>query len=92
MVIEQFRDPRAVHQRFVQQGRLLSDGVKYVVSWIDPGRHRCFQLMDVQDTDALQQWITRWADLVDFEVVPVIESSTYWETMPQGDTHVDHIG
>jgi hypothetical protein len=26
----------------------------------------------------LQPWIERWSDIVDFEVIPVVESGEYW--------------
>jgi hypothetical protein len=31
--------------------------------------------MECEGRDALDQWIGRWSDLVDFEVVPVITSA-----------------
>ena len=89
MVIEHFRDARAVHQRFVKHGRMLPDGVTYCASWVEPVRRRCFQLMDAEDVNALQPWIARWADLVDFDVVPVVESSTYWAALAAGDRQVE---
>ncbi len=81
MVIEQFRDSRAVHQRFVRQGRMMPDGVRYLASWIDPAESRCFQVMEAEHAEALRPWLARWADLVDFQVVPVVESSAYWEKL-----------
>ena len=89
MVIEHFRDARAVHQRLVKHGRMLPDGVTYCASWVEPVRRRCFQLMDAEDVNALQPWIARWADLVDFDVVPVVESSTYWAALAPEDGQVD---
>ena len=35
---------------------------------------RCYQLMECEDRHLLEEWIARWSDLVDFEVVPVITS------------------
>ncbi len=82
IVIEQFRDARAVHDRFIERGRMLPDGVTYRASWIDPARARCFQLMDAPSADALRPWIDQWKDLVDFDVVPVVESAAYWTSLP----------
>ena len=44
-------------------------------SWIDERLDRCFQLMETDDRRLLDQWIARWSDLVDFEVIPVITSA-----------------
>jgi hypothetical protein len=84
MVIEQFHPgavPR-IHERFSTKGRLLPEGVEYLGSWIDPQRLRCFQVMDAPDAERLAEWTRRWADLVDFEIVPVVTSPQFWTTTP----------
>jgi hypothetical protein len=83
MVIEQFRDanPIPVRVRFLQHGRMLPDGVAYHASWIDAARARCFQVMEAPDAGALDAWIERWADVVDFEVIPVLSSADYWASV-----------
>jgi len=80
MVIEQFNnaDPLPVRERFEQRGRMLPDDVAYINSWIDPARGRCFQLMEAPDATALAPWIAAWSDLVEFDVVPVMTSASYW--------------
>jgi hypothetical protein len=80
MVIEQFRDgdPKPVHDRFIERGRMLPDGVTYHASWIEPQRLRCFQLMEADGAAALEPWIAAWKDIVDFEVVPVLTSADFW--------------
>jgi len=35
--------------------------------------------MEAEDRALLDQWIARWNDLVDFEVVPVMTSTEFWE-------------
>jgi hypothetical protein len=76
MIIEHFRgDPAEVYRRFRDRGRLAPDGVRYVNSWVTPDLRRCYQVMDCEDPGDLQQWMDRWGDLVDFEVIPVITSS-----------------
>jgi len=77
MVIERFRGPesvRAVYQRFREQGRLMPEGLSYVESWIEPNFHRCFLLAECSDPRLIQEWVLRWHDLIDFEVVPVVGS------------------
>jgi uncharacterized protein DUF3303 len=77
MVIERFknRDAKAVYRRFRDQGRGAPDGLKYVQSWIEANFDRCFQIMECGDARHLQQWVTFWSDLIEFEIVPVVPSS-----------------
>ncbi|MFM9939265.1 MAG: DUF3303 domain-containing protein [Hyphomicrobiaceae bacterium] len=76
MVIERFkgRDAKAVYARFRDKGRMAPDGLTYVASWIEANFERCFQVMECDDPKLLQAWILNWADLVDFEIVPVVPS------------------
>jgi hypothetical protein len=80
MVIERFKnkDPRPVGERFRRLGRMLPEGVVYHASWIDPVEVCCFQLMEADDAAKLEDWVSRWADLADFEVLPVLTSQDYW--------------
>ncbi len=83
MVIERFkeRDARAVYRRFQQQRRMAPEGLTYVGSWIEANFDRCFQLMECDDPRLFQEWIVRWGDLVDFELVPVVPSKETVEVM-----------
>ena len=36
---------------------------------------RCYQLMECEDRQLLDQWMARWGDLIEFEVIPVITSA-----------------
>jgi hypothetical protein len=76
MVIETFRDTAAVYARFAEKGRMIPEGVRYIDSWVEAGGGRCFQLMECDHEDQLRPWIEAWADLADFEVVPVTDSAT----------------
>jgi hypothetical protein len=80
MVIEDFKngDPRPIRERFIRDGRMIPEGVIYHVSWVDPVKARCFQVMEATDVGALQPWINCWADLIDFEVIPIQSSQEYW--------------
>ena len=77
MVIEHFKngDPQPVYDRFYSVGRLLPEGLTYVASWVDAGSGRCFQIMETEDPATLPSWTSRWSDLVDFEIVPVVASA-----------------
>ena len=78
MVIERYTaGPRAIYERAAVHGRMLPEGLRYIDSWIvdDERLDRCFQLMETDDTKLFKQWIACWQDLVDFEVIPVINSA-----------------
>jgi hypothetical protein len=76
MVVERFvHGPRPVYERAAQEGRMLPEGLVYVDSWIDERLDRCFQLMETDDPSLFDAWIARWADLGEFEVVPVLSSA-----------------
>ena len=81
MVIERFSDEKrdAMAERFRRHGRLLPDGVVYQASWIDEAGSQCYQVMQAESRALLNEWIARWSDLVDFEVVPVVTSAEFWE-------------
>lgn len=77
MIIEHFKDqdPAPVYRRFRDRGRLAPEGLQYVSSWVDEKLERCFQLMETDQPEHLEQWVANWKDLVEFEVYPVISSA-----------------
>lgn len=74
MVVEGFKDGDAgpVYRRFHEQGRLLTDEVRFVSSWVSADLTMCFQVMEAENRTHLDAWLARWSDLVDFEVVEVL--------------------
>ncbi|MCC5644647.1 DUF3303 domain-containing protein [Nostoc sp. CHAB 5824] len=76
MIVEHFKneDPLPVYRRFRDQGRLAPEGLMYVSSWVDEKMHRCYQLMETDNPTLIQQWITNWNDIVEFEVYGVLTS------------------
>jgi hypothetical protein len=80
MVIERFRnaDPKPAGERFQRSGRMLPEGLTYHASWVDAAGARCFQLMETVRPELLNAWVSRWADLIDFEIVPVLTSADFW--------------
>jgi hypothetical protein len=76
MVIEHFRDgdPRPVYRRFREQGRLAPEGLAYVSSWVTTDLAHCYQVMECADRARLDEWMARWSDLVEFEVIEVVTS------------------
>jgi hypothetical protein len=75
IVIEKFKDSGAIYRRLDAQGRMMPDGLKYVSSWIDTDLKRCFQLMETDEFELFEQWTRNWDDLMDFEIIPVMNSS-----------------
>ena len=76
MVIETFRDgdPKPVYRRFKEKGRMAPKGVRYVSSWVTTDFERCYQIMDCDDRALLDEWMSNWMDIAEFEVIPVISS------------------
>ena len=76
MIVETFREgPGPVYARFRERGRMAPEGLRYVSSWVSASGERCYQLMECEDGALLDAWIAAWADLVSFEIVPVISSA-----------------
>lgn len=77
MIVERFKnhDAVAVYRRFRDLGRLAPDGLRYVSSWVTKDLGMCYQVMECADPRLLDQWIARWSDLVDFEVIEIIPSA-----------------
>jgi hypothetical protein len=80
MVIERFRngDAKPIGERFKQSGRMLPEGLTYQASWVDTTGSRCFQIMGAARPELLDAWVSRWDDLMDFEIVPVLTSAEFW--------------
>ena len=77
VIIERFRDGSAVpvYRRFRDRGRLASEKLKYVASWVTLDLTRCYQIMECDDRALLDAWMAQWNDLVDFEVEDVMTSA-----------------
>ena len=86
MVIERFRsrDAAAVYRRYAERGRMMPEGLEYVASWVETNYDRCFQLMRCDDPSLFEEWTKHWRDLVEFEIVPVVESKEAREAIAQG--------
>lgn len=54
---------------------MLPAGVEYINSWIDLDLATCYQVMESDSPDKLEEWATHWQDIVDFEIIPVITSA-----------------
>jgi len=81
MVIECFKPGKGdeVGSRFKTRGRMMPAGVAYLGSWLVPTNGKCFQVMEAPGRGPIDEWISQWSDLVDFEVIPVVTSAEYWK-------------
>ena len=77
LIVERFKDnpPLAVYRRFRDEGRMMPPGLSYVSSWVTQDFGGCYQIMEADNRRPLDEWIGRWSDLVDFEVIPVMTSA-----------------
>ena len=80
MVIERFKqgDAQPIGERFLRSGRMLPEGVTYLASWVEAKGGVCYQIMEAENPEALRAWASRWDDLIDFEIVPVVTSADFW--------------
>ena len=78
MVIERFKNTKLIGERFREKGRMMPEGVVYHASWIEQDGDRCWQLMEAESEEPLRVWASRWADLMEFEFVPVLTSADFW--------------
>ena len=83
MIVEHFKNKDAlpVYRRFRERGRMAPEGLLYVSSWVDENLERCYQIMETHERPLLDEWMSNWKDLVDFEVYPVITSKEAAEKM-----------
>ena len=77
LIVERFRDgdARPVYRRFRDQGRLAPEGLRYLASWVTQDFACCYQVMECEDRALLEEWMARWQDLAEFEVIPVMTSA-----------------
>jgi hypothetical protein len=85
MVVEEFKDIRAVYKRFREKGRMMPDGLEYISSWIDRDLKTCWQIMETQDERLFRQWTDAWSDLMDFKIIPVRSSAEMVDLMSRAD-------
>lgn len=83
MIIERFRngDPLPVYRKLSEGGRNIPEGLRYVSSWVTTDLAYCYQVMETERRELLDEWIASWSDLVHFEVIPVITSAEARETV-----------
>ena len=76
MIVERFKPDTAkiLYRRLHEFGRMMPEGLAYIDSWISTDLTLCFQLMECDDANPFDEWTTRWDDLMEFEIIPVLSS------------------
>ena len=77
MIIERFHSGKVkdLYKRFDEKGRMLPGGVNYINSWINEEVTVCYQVMESDSKEKIHEWIAKWNDLIDFDIIPVITSA-----------------
>ncbi|WP_245461481.1 DUF3303 family protein [Mesorhizobium sp. M6A.T.Ce.TU.002.03.1.1] len=63
------------------RGAVVPDALLVHHSWIAADMSRCFLLVEADDVTLLQRWVVEWADLVEFEIVPVATNKDIVEAL-----------
>lgn len=73
MVIEKFKTEckDKIYERLKTKGRMLPNGLIYLDSWLELQGKRCFQLMETDNEYLFDEWVKKWNDLIDFEIIPL---------------------
>jgi hypothetical protein len=61
-------------KRRLERGTAVPEGVKVIGEWTDIGGHRGFMVFEAQDPKVIMGTTLAWSDLLEFEIVPVIET------------------
>jgi hypothetical protein len=60
-------------QRFLQTGGMPPKGIKMEGRWHAATANKGFILANTKDAEALYEWMASWADLIHFEISPVLD-------------------
>ena len=66
------RDFKTRVSRFLETGAPPPEGVKLLHRWFTASHSQGFMLVETDDASHLFRWTSEWADLIDFQVEPVI--------------------
>lgn len=53
---------------------MAPEGLNYISSWVTDDLSTCYQVMETADRALLEDWMSHWSDLVDFEVHLIVTS------------------
>jgi len=64
---------KAAAEGFLKSGATAPEGLKLVGRWHAPGSGYGWALLEGQDLTAIAQHIAEWANLLEFQITPVLE-------------------
>jgi hypothetical protein len=64
----------AIIKRRMENGTLLSEGVKVVGEWTDLGGGRGFMVCEANDHKAIMTSAMKWDDLMKEEIIPLLDT------------------
>jgi Domain of unknown function (DUF3303) len=70
-------------KRFAETQGPPPSGIAMLGRWHSAVGHKGFTLAETSDAKALYAWILSWADLLSFEIVPVLEDAEVAEVLAQ---------
>lgn len=62
-------------RRFLETGAPPPDGATLHGRWFTLGHDKGFMLAEAADPSAIYRWVSQWADLINFQVHPVLEDA-----------------
>lgn len=74
----------AIVARFLETGGKPPDGVRMLSRWHDLGGSRGFAVSETDDPTLIAKWCRDWADLLTFEIVPVIDDEQLASVLSPG--------
>jgi hypothetical protein len=77
MIIEHFHPGKVkeIYLNLDKTGRKIPEGVHYINSWIDENLTICYQIMESNSDEKIQEWVNMNKGPVDYEVIKVITSA-----------------
>ena len=72
MVVQHYKDAEAVYRRLWGRGRMGPKGLEFVAAWFNENLESGYRLIKTHDRRLLDEWMTNWNDLIDFEMTPEI--------------------
>jgi hypothetical protein len=62
-------------ERFLDTGALPPAGATMLGRWHTVGHNKCYMQVEAANPEPIYQWVSNWADIINFEVEPVLEDA-----------------
>ncbi|MCA9230723.1 MAG: DUF3303 family protein [Planctomycetales bacterium] len=70
------RDYKERVARFLETGAPPPEGAEMLGRWFTASHNKGFMLVETDKSDTLFRWTSEWADLIDFQIEPVVTEDT----------------